>query len=377
MRIGLICPYNITKGGGVQEAVYAICDELEGRGHYVRIITPTPKSRENYNDHRVLFLGNAKDVKSFFHTTSQVSYNVSNESIDNLLNQNDFDILHFHEPWVPLLSRQILTRSHSINIATFHAKLPDTAVSRTIERVITPYTKPMMKYFDGLSAVSEAAAQYVRSITNKNVEIIPNGINTKLFQVNRQDSTKLNKILYIGRLEKRKGVKYLIDAFYELKQKKSDLKLIIAGDGPGRQKLETYVSDHNIKGVKFLGYVLPEKKIELLQTSDLFCSPALYGESFGIVLLEAMAAGLPLVAGNNIGYSELMTNEGSISIANPRDIVDFSRRLDLMLSSKPFRKIWRDWAKNEVVKYEYAKIVDAYEVFYGKIKRQKNSKDRS
>src|SRR5690606_10257454 len=124
-----------------------------------------------------------------------------------------FDVLHFHEPWVPFLSHQLLARSRAKNIATFHAKLPDTVMSRTIEKVITPYTKTLLKYFSEMTAVSEAAASYVRTLTDENIEIVPNGIDLKKYVYKESDKpSSTPTVFYIGRLEKRKGVKFLIKA---------------------------------------------------------------------------------------------------------------------------------------------------------------------
>src|SRR3990167_1142172 len=181
MRIGLVCPYNIFKGGGVQECVLALQKELAKRGHEVHIITPTPRNLPKTIPDEIILLGSAANVKSF-HTTAQVSVSVNTELVDLALEKYNFDILHFHEPWVPILGRQILGRSSSKNVATFHAKLPDTVMSRTIEKVITPYTRSILKYLDNLTAVSDAAAEFVHSLTNKPVQIIANGIDLKHYR---------------------------------------------------------------------------------------------------------------------------------------------------------------------------------------------------
>src|SRR5690606_16336645 len=110
--------------------------------------------------------GRARDVKSPFATVGQISVSINTKILDDVLEKEQFDILHFHEPWVPIVSRQILSRSQAKNVATFHAKLPETMMSKTIERVITPYTKSIIKYLDGYTAVSGAAAEYVTTLTD-------------------------------------------------------------------------------------------------------------------------------------------------------------------------------------------------------------------
>lgn len=368
MKIGLVCPYNITKGGGVQEIVRAMHKELVSRGHEVRIITPEP--RDLTDEHRttdLIFIGGAADFRSPLATTAQISAASDGDEIEDILTREKFDILHFHEPWVPMLSRQILSRSQSINIATFHAKLPETVMSRTLATVVTPYTRAVLRDLDVLTAVSDAAADYVRTMTDQTVEIIPNGIDLSDYKPPRKFETvdkPLKSILFLGRLERRKGVSQLLNAYAELVQHCDDVELIIAGDGPDRQKLETQVEDLELPNVTFLGYVTNEEKHELLRSADLFCAPALYGESFGIVLLEAMATGLVTVAGGNPGYASVLQELGSISLVHPKDPLEFARRMDVMLHDESLRKLWRKWALQYVQKYNYPAIVDEYERVY-------------
>lgn len=369
MKIGLVCPYNISKGGGVQEGVLAIQRELIKRGHTAKIITPVPRKTVNKEDPNIIYIGAAADVRSPFATTAQVSVSVSTEDIEKVLATEKFDILHFHEPWVPMMSRKVLTRSTSINVATFHAHLPDTVVSKTIEAVVTPYTKPLLKYLHGLTAVSEAAAEYVKTLTNSQIEIIPNGINLAKYEV-PHNKNKQKTILFIGRLEKRKGVRYLLKAFQQLQETDDETRLILAGDGPSREKLEQYIEDNGIERVEFKGFVNEADKLALLSEADVFCAPALYGESFGIVLLEAMAARLPIVAGDNAGYRTVMKERGKLSLVNPKDTDEFTRRLSVFLSDSELKKLWCEWATKYVQQFDYPKVVDKYEELYRKLMKK-------
>ena len=218
MKIGLVCPYNIAKGGGVQEIVKAMRSELIARGHEAKIITPQPKDTAGIDTDGVIFVGSATDFHGPLHTTSQIAASVDTEAIEQMLESEQFDILHFHEPWVPVLSRQILSRSTSVNIATFHAKLPETIMSRTVVKVVTPYLKSVLKYLDAFTAVSDSAAEYVSGLTNEPISIIPNGIDLTQYRAasRKAETTDQNEnrtILYIGRLERRKGVKHLLQAY--------------------------------------------------------------------------------------------------------------------------------------------------------------------
>jgi phosphatidyl-myo-inositol alpha-mannosyltransferase len=364
MKIGLVCPYNILKGGGVQECVKALQEGLIARGHDVVIITPKPRELKRPLKN-VIFLGSSTDIRSLS-TTSQISAGVDSDEIEEMLLREQFDVLHFHEPWVPMLSRQLLSRSDCVNVATFHAKLPDSVMTRTMARVITPYTRSVLKYLHEFTAVSDAALDYLRTMTDEPVSIIPNGIDLEHFHVPRKRKISDDKtILYIGRLEKRKGVNYLLKAFAELAERQKNVKLVIAGDGVDKQKLEIMTQELGIeRKVRFLGYISETKKRKLLHDADLFCSPAIFGESFGIVLLEAMASGLVTVAGSNPGYASVLQGMGSVSLVNPKDTQEFSKRIELLLNEPQLRKLWREWARKTVPQYSYNNVVDQYEAVY-------------
>lgn len=375
MKIGLVCPYNIAKGGGVQEIVLATRAELVKRGHNVKIITPLPRLGKIPKDPDVIFIGTSTDFKSPTHTHVQVSASAGVSKIESMLAEENFDILHFHEPWIPMLSLQILQRSNAVNIATFHAKIPETLMSRTITRVVTPYLRSVLKYLDEMTAVSDSAAEYVTSLTDIPVTIIPNGIDLSKYKFSPDKKTTDTKtILYIGRLEKRKGVKFLLQAYQLLSQDDDNLRLIIGGDGPDRKKLELLADELKLKNVSFLGYVSEEVKLDLLVQADVFCSPAIFGESFGIVLLEAMATGVVASAGNNSGYNDLMQGVGALSITNPQDTSEFARQLKLLLNEPGIRKLWRTWAKSYVKQFSYPRVVDMYEELYIEAAKQHGNK---
>ena len=365
MKIGLVCPYNMFRGGGVQECVLALREGIVARGHEAYIITPQPSDYKESPPEGFIFVGTGRMIRAS-HTTSDLAVSIDIARLQEVLDTYQFDILHFHEPWVPIISRQLLSRSNAIHIATFHAAMSERRTSRTFEKVIIPYTKSILKYLDVMTAVSPTATNYVRSLTNRKIKIVPNGID--LSRYNHVETTLQPKspkqILYVGRLEKRKGVNYLLNAFKELLIIDPGYSLLIVGDGPDREKLEDQVMLNAIPNVRFLGYVDDETKQRLLKESAVFCSPALYGESFGIVLLEAMASGCVTVAGNNSGYASVLQDEGQISLVNPKDSLEFARRLHLLATNLPLRELWRKWALGSVSQYEYSEVVDQYVAIY-------------
>ncbi len=385
MKLALICPYSVARRGGVQEVIYALWPRLS-QNHTVKIITPRPKDFEGDEislAHEVfpnrkftaanqpfIFVGRGNDITlKSLKTTGQIS-GAERDEIRAVLVRENFDVLHFHEPWVPFLSAQILQenarREHPAKtVATFHAKLPENLRARTLSGVARPYTKPILKHIDVLTAVSPAASDMLTKLTDREITIIPNGVDLVTFKkLKNQEKSAAPTILYVGRLEGRKGVKQLIRAFAKIVAKNPDAKLLLAGSGVDRTKLEQIVESEKIPNVEFLGFISDERKIELLQTCDVFCAPALYGESFGIVLLEAMACGIPTVAGDNDGYADVMRGIGEISLVNPRHVDDFARRLEILLREPALRKVWLDWADAEIGQYSYERVADLYAKTY-------------
>lgn len=365
MKIGIVCPYDMIKGGGVQEIVKAQARGLRRRGHQVIIITPRPPKYVGEPEPGMVFIGRSADVRLPTRTTIQVSANGA-AAAEKLLEDERFDILHFHEPWVPALGFYLLPKSQAVTVATFHGKLPEGATVKALSDMFRPFARSFIKDIDVFVAASYPGSEYVSTLTDKPVQVIPVDIDMTKFKFPKQfdDHRPHKTILYVGRLEGRKGVKYLVHAFAMLQQRHPDVRLDLIGSGPQRRMLEALVQDLGVRHVTFLGYRDNDEKIERFKTADLFCAPSIYGEGFGMVLLEAMATGVPIVAGDNPGYSSVLTGLGAVSLINPRDTPDFARRLELMLYQKELRTIWRKWAKAEVQQYSTKHMIDKYERLY-------------
>jgi phosphatidyl-myo-inositol alpha-mannosyltransferase len=222
-----------------------------------------------------------------------------------------------------------------------------------------------------ITAVSETASSGLIAKASNNPKVkairyIPNGIDLKSYKTRSPAPRHPNMktILYIGRLEGRKGVNYLLRAFSVLAASRDDVQLYVAGSGPDEAALRSFVKENDIPRVTFLGFISNEDKISYLHRADLFCAPAHKGESFGIVLLEAMAASCPIVAGDNKGYLSVMKSTGALSLVNPKDTIDFSRRLEIMIFNEDIRNVWLKWAQPYVQQFDYPKIVTQYEDAY-------------
>jgi phosphatidylinositol alpha-mannosyltransferase len=311
-----------------------------------------------------VFIGRSKRIRTPQHTSTDVAISIDPASIDQVLAKNKFDIVHVHEPLAPFLPMQMLPRINCPVVGTFHAASPETILAKTIAGSIGLYVKSILKYLDYITAVSVSATSYIDHYKHHPVTYIPNGVDLNLYHPPANLKTSSRKtILFIGRLEARKGVKYLLKAYEQLANH-TNLKLVIAGAGPDEYKLQKYVTDQNIPHVSFLGHISDSEKVKLLQKSDLFCAPALYGESFGIVLLEAMACNIPIIAGDNPGYASVLGGRGLLSLVNPLDTPAFSRQIELLLNDEMLRKAWQQWANTAIKTYDYKKVADQYEAVY-------------
>jgi len=366
MKIAIFIPYNIFKAGGVQEHVQYQAEELQSRGHDVTILTPRPRRilKDYKTPKGTRFLGVSARIKTPSATSTDVSASVDNEALDAELALK-YDIIHVHEPLIPIAGRQLLSRAEgsAVRVGTFHAALPGNRLGKSLIGTYKTYARNVLPHVDVITAVSPAAIEFINDYTDLPITYIANGIHAKSYKPKRLKRDE-NMIFFMGRLEIRKGARQAIRAYEVLKQRKPKAYLQIAGDGPLRKSLEQYVTDYDIQDVEFLGYISDEKKLELLNKCGIYTSPALYGESFGIVLAEAMAMQAPIVCHPNPGYKWVMKDTGRLSLVNCKDKYAYAERMQLMMEDEELRTLWQNWAKQYVKQFDYKKIVDDYEKLY-------------
>ncbi len=365
MKIAIFTPYNIFKSGGVQEHVQNQARVLRKRGHNVTILTPKPRGRKVFEaPEGVIFLGRSARIKTPGATSADVSAALDTDALSAEI-KKEYDIIHVHEPLVPIAARQILSyfEGSALRVGTFHAALPGNTLGKSLITTYKTYARSVLPYVDAITAVSPAAIGYIDKYTDLPITYIPNGIQRKMYKA-RDVKRDPNLVLFIGRIEKRKGARQVIKAFIELKKLKPDSILKIAGEGPLRKSLEQYVRDRSVEDVEFLGFIDDETKLDLLSKCSIYTSPALYGESFGIVLAEAMSMQAPIVAHHNPGYCWVLKDTGRLSLVDCTDSVAYARRMQLLMEDKDLRELWQKWAKENVKQYDYEKIVDDYEKLY-------------
>ena len=308
MKIAMVSPYDFTWPGGVTAHVSQLARALGRFGHEVQVLAPHSPSREYQDAELFVPLGRSVPLPSGG-SIARVSLSWwLYPKVRALLEREKFDIIHLHEPMAPILPLCVLEFSKSVNVGTFHACY----ARQHLYRVTHPIIKRWQQRLHGNIAVSPAARRYVNNTFPGDYEIIPNGIDYDHFATNvaplpQYQDGKLN-ILFVGRLEKRKGLRYLLEAYGKLKWDQPDIRLIVVG--PGNPDKESYriISSQNLQDVEFVGRVSYEDLPRYYASADIFCSPATGAESFGIVLLEAMAAGKPVVASDIEGFRGIVTD---------------------------------------------------------------------
>ena len=377
MKIGIVSPYYMHSYGGVQTLIMGMQRFLVERGHEVLVIAPKPRLDQflEQTPQGTILLGMSAEInfKNPFHTTFPLAAS-NRRLVADFLQEQEFDVLHIHEPWMPILPYQILQEATCPIVGTTHARWPRSWFNKSLERARTPYFRRVLEKLDKITAVSSVAAENVNLVDEGiEVQIIPNAIDLETHRSQIKEArqeTRKPYMLYLNRLERRKGPKLLLKAYREyLDQTEHEpIPLVIAGSGPQADNLAGYVSRYDLEGmVSFEGYVSHERKRELFANARLYISPAPFGESFGIVLLEAMAADLPLVAGDNEGYRTVVNGQGKESLIDPHDQIAFARTLDAFCNNDKLRQNWSKWARVEIKKYDYPPITDQYEACFKEI----------
>ena len=308
MKIGIVTPTYYPYPGGVSEHVYHTYLGLRRQGHAVKIITTSFGKRLTEDEKDIIRVGRSVPMLSNGSITRIALPSLFfSRRMKKILDREAFDLLHIHEPLVPPLSLAALRDSKTVNIGTFHA-FKEFSLGYAIFR---SYLRKYSQKLDGRIAVSDSAGEFVGRYFPGTYRIIPNGIDLDRFKLNgkveRFDDGDFN-ILFVGRLEPRKGLRYLLRAFPLIKEKLPRARLIIVGSGPLERYYRQLVPRHYRTDIFFEGLVSKENLSAYYSTCDVFCSPATGKESFGIVLLEAMASGKPIVASDIAGYRNVMTD---------------------------------------------------------------------
>jgi phosphatidylinositol alpha-mannosyltransferase len=330
VKIALVSPYDFAYPGGVCIHISCLEQQFTKMGHDVRVIAPASKAISGFGD-RFIPIGRPRPIPTSGSIARLTLSLRLSARIKAMLDRERFDIVHLHEPLMPMLCTSVLRLSPTATVGTFHASdgRPGYNLGRPISRF---FLKKWFRKLDGKIAVSQPAMEFAYGHFPGYYNIIPNGVDLEHFNPDVAPIEEFNdgrpNILFVGRMEKRKGLNYLLDAFRRVKEAVPEARLIAVGPGTRlRRKYEKQVARQGLKDVVFVGFASYEDLPRYYRTADVFCAPATGSESFGIVLLEAMAMGKPIVASNIEGYASVVSDGVDGVLVPPRD----SRGLALSL----------------------------------------------
>ena len=354
MRVGILCPYSLTVPGGVQMQVLGLARELRSRGVEARVLGPcdgpppasfvTPLGNSLPTSANGSIAPLAPDPPAMFRTLQ-------------VLAAERFDVLHLHEPMAPGPTLTAAVTHRYPTVGTFHA-----AGRSTSYRVIKPWLMSLIKRLDHKVVVSKDALALVQSNLGGDYEVLFNGV--EVDRIRRAPPFPLDPgeppaIFFCGRHEQRKGLAVLIDAFDRLDV---DAEVWIASSGPDTAALTKRTA--NDDRIRWLGRISDEEKFARLRAASVFCAPSLGGESFGVVLIEAMAAGTTVVASSLDGYQNVATHEEDSLLSPAGDVDALAAQLRRALTDEPLAQRLRSAGDTRAERFAMSSLADRYIEIY-------------
>jgi phosphatidylinositol alpha-mannosyltransferase len=363
MKIGLVLDDTLDKPDGVQQAVITLGHWLSDQGNEVHYLVADTTRIDIPNIHG---LGRFANLR-FNGNTVRTPLPANRKRIKALLKKEDFDVLHIMLPYSPFLAKQViqLAGPRTAVVGTFHI-LPASRLHSVSNQALRLMLGKSLKRFYKIVAVSEPAVHFARRAYGINATYVPNPIVTEDFRSGKRlaayGKNKLN-IVFLGRLVQRKGILELIKAYNMLDfDTAKKTRLIIGGKGPLRARAKHLASSD--KEIIFAGYVSEKDKADFLASADIAVFPSISGESFGIVLVEAMASGSGVVlGGNNPGYKSVLGQQPYL-LFNPRDTEAFAEHLKLFVDDERLRHRMHAWQEEAVEQYDISKVGAAFVKIY-------------
>ena len=370
MKIALVSPYDFAYPGGVVNHISSLERHLTRMGHEVKVIAPASQAITTFGD-RFIPIGKPRPIPSSGSICRiTISLHLA-PTIKAVLDREKFDIVHLHEPFMPMLCSAVLRFSQATNIGTFHAcdGWPGYDFGRPISTIMLKLRNHRL---DGKIAVSKPAMGFASKYVPGYYNIIPNGVDAENFSPDVAPIEEFcdgkQNIMFVGRLERRKGLRYLIKAYQQVKQEIPNSRLIVVGPGTRpRKKYEKWIKRNGLQDIVFVGYASYADLPRYYQTADVFCSPATGRESFGIVLLEAMTLGKPIVATNIEGYASVLTHGKEGLLVPPRNSGALAEALTSLLKDEKLRQRMGDEGRLTAEEYRWEHVAQRVLDYYTRV----------
>ena len=362
-RIGMVCPYGWDTPGGVQIHIKELAEHFIALGHYVSVIAPV--SDESTIAEPWLVSAGRPLAVPFNGSVARVAFGpVATSRVRQWIASNEFDLLHLHQPEVPSLSLIACWSAEGPMVGTFH-----TASSKQRTLVAAgPILEPIIEKLTARIAVSEMARETLREHFETDAVVIPNGLDTSKYSAaQRLDKWSYGPTIgFLGRFEEpRKGLSVLLEALPLLMKRNPKLRLLIAGPGDSEKVLKNVPSALRTR-IEFLGRLTEREKADFLKSVTIYVAPNTGGESFGIILTEAMAAGATIVASDIPAFSEVLQSGECGALFASEDPHSLARVIEGLLVDAERREVLSHSGIESADKYDWknvaTQISDVYEI---------------
>lgn len=367
MKIALITTYDFASPGGVRNHIYHLAKELKRSNHEVTIFAPSSENNATQSFDNFISIGKFPITSKLFRIPPHLLISpIIIFRLKKILNEANFDIIHIHEPLLPPLCLSVLFHKNTPLVATFHTYYER---GQPFYRLFRPLFTRWLRNLKGRIAVSIPARKYIEQYFPYDYEVIPNGVDVNLFALPSEKKVNLSPgyfdLLFVGHAQfKRKGLRYLLQAFLQLKEKYPMLRLLIVGANWAGHTKPVELQDKNFKDVTYLGTVSEDELISLYHQAKIFCAPSLGNESFGIVLLEAMAAGIPIVATNIEGYARVLHHEQDALLVTPKDVNELVKAIERLIDNPDLREQLSQQGQLTVQHYSWEKVAGQIMDYY-------------
>jgi phosphatidyl-myo-inositol alpha-mannosyltransferase len=366
VRVAIVCPYDLDAPGGVQAHVLQLATALEELGDEVTVIAPGSGAPHG-DGVRQLRVGGSRPVRFNASVAPIAVHPAAAGRTRRALARVRPDVVHVHEPMVPWVSLSAALDRTAPVVGTFHAW----SDRHRLYSLARPVGRLLRSRLAARLAVSEPAAAYhARALgwEQSGFRIVPNGVEVARFEhaepFGELADDEAPSLLFVGRLEPRKGLEPLIRAFTRLKTDRPDLQLHVVGEGGQLERCRALLPERLRADVHFHGRVPGEDIPRWFASCDLYVSPALGGESFGIVLLEAMAAGRPFVASAIPGYRSVATDGIQGRLVPPGDVPALADAIGALLDNPSLRAAMAREGHETATAYDWSRVASqAREVY--------------
>ncbi|MGC8878935.1 MAG: glycosyltransferase family 4 protein [Anaerolineae bacterium] len=388
MRIGLISPYDFAYPGGVTKHIANLSNKLRELGHRTIIIAPMSRNSAPPPPELIPLSCFIVPVR---YNGSQARLCLSpfmRQTVRRILREHPLDVIHLHEPTNPTLPMVVLQESiklaaGSVIVGTFHAyresyKLNE--LERLLHYAYRTFCRDIATQLDGRIAVSSLAREHASRIIPGPYRVIPNGVDVHLFGdagiAPLPEFREGLNILFVGRLEARKGVHYLLEAFARVKSTLPQTRLLIVGPYSAHETkpLQRLIHSQALRDVHFLGCLSEKELARCYRTAHVLCAPSVGSESFGMVLLEAMAAGLPIVASDIAGYRTVVKHQVEGYLVPPGNVEAIAHALVTLLCQPELRQCMAVRGRATAARYAWDQIATDILSFYMDLYAEKRAK---